>query len=49
MELHVTGDFLDLHSFLLKHLEHNVGSITPVRVRSCRTTRFGGSPSNMRI
>jgi CRP-like cAMP-binding protein len=32
MELHVTGDFLDLHSFLLKHLEHNVGSLTPVRV-----------------
>jgi CRP-like cAMP-binding protein len=32
MELHVTGDFVDLHSFLLKHLEHNVGSLTPVRV-----------------
>jgi CRP-like cAMP-binding protein len=32
MELHVTGDFLDLHSFLLKHLEHNVGSLTPIRV-----------------
>ncbi|MGZ8997512.1 MAG: Crp/Fnr family transcriptional regulator [Allosphingosinicella sp.] len=32
MELHVTGDFLDLHSFLLRHLEHHVGSLTPVRV-----------------
>lgn len=32
MELHVPGDFLDLHSFLLKRLEHNVGSLTPVRV-----------------
>jgi CRP-like cAMP-binding protein len=32
MELHVTGDFLDLHSFLLKRLEHNVGSMTPVRL-----------------
>src|SRR5687768_8880993 len=32
MELHVTGDFLDLHSFLLKRLEHNVGSMTPVRM-----------------
>ncbi len=32
MELHVTGDFLDLHSFVLKHLEHNVGSMTPVRI-----------------
>lgn len=32
MELHVAGDFLDLHSFLLKRLEHNVGSMTPVRM-----------------
>src|SRR5688572_8273640 len=32
MELHVTGDFLDLHSFLLKQLEHDVGSMTPVRL-----------------
>ena len=32
MELHVTGDFLDLHSFLLKRLEHNVGSMTDVRI-----------------
>jgi CRP-like cAMP-binding protein len=32
MEIHVTGDFLDLHSFLLKQLEHNVGSMTPVRM-----------------
>jgi CRP-like cAMP-binding protein len=32
MELHVSGDFLDLHSFLLKQLDHSVGSITRVRV-----------------
>jgi CRP-like cAMP-binding protein len=32
MELHVAGDFLDLHSFLLKRLEHNVGSMTSVRL-----------------
>ena len=32
MEIHVTGDFLDLHSFLLKHLEHNVASLTPIRI-----------------
>lgn len=32
MELHVAGDFVDLHSFLLKRLEHNVGSMTAVRV-----------------
>jgi len=31
MELHIAGDFLDLHSFLLKRLEHNVGSLTPVQ------------------
>jgi CRP-like cAMP-binding protein len=31
MELHLPGDFLDLHSFLLKQLEHNVGAMTPVR------------------
>jgi len=32
MEIHVPGDFVDLHSFLLKRLEHNVGAITPVRL-----------------
>lgn len=32
LELHVAGDFLDLHSFLLKRLEHNVGTLTKVRV-----------------
>jgi CRP-like cAMP-binding protein len=32
MELHVSGDFIDLHGFLLKELDHNVGSIGPVRI-----------------
>jgi CRP-like cAMP-binding protein len=32
MELHVAGDFVDLHGFLLKRLDHNIGAITPVRV-----------------
>ena len=32
MELHIAGDFLDLHSFLLKQLDHAVGSMTPVRI-----------------
>jgi CRP-like cAMP-binding protein len=32
MELHVPGDFLDLHSFLLKRLEHNVAALTPVTI-----------------
>jgi CRP-like cAMP-binding protein len=31
-ELHVAGDFLDLHSFSLKQLEHNVMALTPCRV-----------------
>jgi CRP-like cAMP-binding protein len=32
MELHVAGDFVDLHGFLLKRLDHNVGAMTAVRV-----------------
>jgi CRP-like cAMP-binding protein len=32
MELHVAGDFVDLHGFLLKRLDHNVGTMTPVTV-----------------
>jgi CRP-like cAMP-binding protein len=32
MEFHVAGDFVDLHGFLLKQIEHNVGSMTAVKV-----------------
>ncbi len=32
MELHVPGDFLDLHGFLLKKLDHDVGSLSPVTI-----------------
>jgi CRP-like cAMP-binding protein len=32
MELHVPGDFLDLHGFLLKRLDHCVMSLVPSRV-----------------
>jgi CRP-like cAMP-binding protein len=32
MELHVPGDFVDLHGFLLKRLDHNIGTMTPVRI-----------------
>ncbi|HYI40806.1 MAG TPA: Crp/Fnr family transcriptional regulator [Allosphingosinicella sp.] len=32
MELHVAGDFVDLHGFLLKQLDHNLGAMTAVRV-----------------
>lgn len=31
-ELHVAGDFLDLHSFTLKHLDHAIMSLSPCRV-----------------
>jgi CRP-like cAMP-binding protein len=29
--LHVAGDFLDLHSFTLKHLDHGILTLTPCR------------------
>ena len=32
LELHLSGDFIDLHSFPLKRLEHNIQSLTPVRI-----------------
>lgn len=32
MEIHVPGDFADLHGFLLKRLDHNLGALTAVRV-----------------
>lgn len=31
-ELHIAGDFVDLHSFLLKSLEHDVIALSPVRM-----------------
>jgi CRP-like cAMP-binding protein len=31
-ELHVPGDFVDLHSFPLKRLDHNVMSLVPSRI-----------------
>jgi CRP-like cAMP-binding protein len=31
-ELHVAGDFLDLHSFTLKKLDHDVMTLTPCRI-----------------
>ncbi len=31
-ELHVAGDFVDLHSFTLKRLDHSVMAMTPCRV-----------------
>jgi CRP-like cAMP-binding protein len=31
-ELHLAGDFTDLHGFLLKRLDHNVGTLTRARI-----------------
>lgn len=31
-ELHVSGDFVDLHSFSLKRLDHNIMALTPCRI-----------------
>jgi CRP-like cAMP-binding protein len=31
-ELHVSGDFVDLHSFTLKRLDHNILALVPSRV-----------------
>lgn len=31
-ELHVAGDFADLHSFTLKHLDHSLMTLTPCRI-----------------
>jgi CRP-like cAMP-binding protein len=31
-ELHVAGDFADLHSFTLKHLDHSIMTLTPAKI-----------------
>lgn len=31
-ELHIAGDFVDLHGFLLKRLDHNIAALTSVRI-----------------
>lgn len=32
MELHVAGDFADMHSYTLKRLDHNVMTLSPCRI-----------------
>jgi CRP-like cAMP-binding protein len=32
LAIHIPGDFVDLHSYPLKHLEHSVAALTPVTV-----------------
>ncbi|CAA9506600.1 MAG: cAMP-binding proteins - catabolite gene activator and regulatory subunit of cAMP-dependent protein kinases [uncultured Sphingomonadaceae bacterium] len=32
IDLHVPGDFYDLHAFLLKKLEHGIDALTPIRI-----------------
>ena len=31
-EIHLPGDFTDLHGFVLKRLDHNIGALTGVRI-----------------
>ena len=40
LELHVPGDFADLHSFTLKRLDHNVMSLTPCRIATVSHDRL---------
>lgn len=35
MAIHIPGDFVDLHSLLLKEMDHSVGALSP-----CRVVRF---------
>jgi CRP-like cAMP-binding protein len=35
-ELHVAGDFVDLHSFTLKRLDHEIGTLTPCRIATVK-------------
>lgn len=38
--LHVPGDFLDLHGFTLKHLDHDVMSLSPCRIAYAEHSRL---------
>ncbi len=31
-DIHLPGDFTDLHGFVLKRLEHHIGTLTPIRM-----------------
>ncbi|MET4896681.1 Crp/Fnr family transcriptional regulator [Sphingomonadaceae bacterium jetA1] len=37
---HVPGDFVDLHGFAMRHLDHDVATLTPVRVALVRHGRL---------
>lgn len=45
-ELHVAGDFLDLHSFTLKRLDHNIMALTPCRVAQVPHARLKAITEN---
>ena len=32
MAFHIAGDFIDLHSFTLKRLDHSIAAVTPIRL-----------------
>jgi CRP-like cAMP-binding protein len=39
-ELQVAGDFVDLHGFLLKRLDHNIATVTPCRIAAVPHVRL---------
>ena len=45
-ELHVAGDFADLHSFTLKQLDHHVMTLTPCKIASVPHERLRGITEN---
>jgi CRP-like cAMP-binding protein len=43
--VHVPGDFVDLHAYALKKLDHDVGALTDVTVRRLSALHAGADPS----
>jgi CRP-like cAMP-binding protein len=41
-QVHVPGDFVDLHSFLLKRLDHDIVALTPCRIAEVSHDRLKG-------
>ena len=46
MQLHVAGDFADLHSFTLKRLEHDVSTLSDCRIAVVPHERLRGMTEN---
>src|SRR3712207_9002491 len=43
MAVHIPGDFVDLHSFILKKMDHGVATLTPCKVADRKSTRLNSS------